>query len=197
METKKILIILGVIVLIVVGYFYAYIKASASMYSTHTVDESPYFITTKPMVVKNLNVPKGTKIQYSKRYFWQKIEQKKMPKEEDITQISFEEGVTINWGGVPITSIYEFYNPEMTGYTVNADFKALPADKETPFSKQWQSCHSNLGISVKNANDWSCSKNNILDIESCSVIYQRYFSDDVNQQDFLNELYQELMKVAD
>ncbi|WP_146035267.1 hypothetical protein [Formosa algae] len=197
MNTKKILIILGVLILIVGGYFYAYLKASASMYSTHTVDKSPFYITKAPIIIKHLNIPKGTTIRYKQRYFWQKMEQDKLLKEADITELSFEKGNYINWGGVPITSIYKFFNTDMTGYTVNADFSALAADQETPFSKQWQSCSNSLSITVKDVNDWSCNKNNIADIESCSVSYQRYFSEDANQQMFLDQLYIELMKIAD
>ena len=85
----------------------------------------------------------------------------------------------------------------VTRCTVHANFNARPPDQDTPFSKQWQSCSSRLGITVKNPNDWSCNKNNIIDIESCSVNYQRYFSDDAKQQTFLDQLYIELKQVAD
>jgi len=77
MEAKKILIIIGVILLVAIGCFYLYIRALGSMWDVNTPNKSPYFITDKPIVVNNILVPKETKITYKKRYFWEKYEQKK------------------------------------------------------------------------------------------------------------------------
>ncbi|WP_218849847.1 hypothetical protein [Winogradskyella vidalii] len=197
MEAKKILIIIGVILLIVIGGFYFYLRALGSMWVVNTPDKSPYFITTKPIVVNNILLPKETKITYKKRYFWEKYEQKKPLNEKDITSISLKEGKTIDWAGVPITSIHKFFNSEMKGFSVYADFDKLNSNKKTQFSNLWLSCNNDLGITVKNTNDWSFNKNNILDIESCGVNNQRYFKEDKNQQRFLDELYSQLMKVKD
>lgn len=197
METKKVFIVLGIIILIIIGFFYAYVNALSSMWVLNNPDESPYFVTTKPVVIKNILLPKGTKITYKKRYFWEKYEQEKLLNKKDITEVSFKEGITINWGGVPITSILKFFNPEMKGFTVYADFNRLNKNKETQFSNLWQSCNNNLGITVKNTNDWSFNKKNISDIQSCSVNYQRYFKEDIKQQIFLDNLYNELMKTRD
>lgn len=197
METKKIFIILGIIILIIIGCFYAYVNALSSMWTLHSPDKSPYFVTTKPIIIKNILLPKGTKITYEKRYFWEKYEQKKLLNKKDITKISFKEGTTINWGGVPITSIFKFFNSKMKGFTVYADFNRLNKNKATQFSILWQSCNDNLGVTVINTNDWSFNKKNISDIQSCSVNYQRYFKEDVKQQMFLDNLYSELMKTRD
>ncbi len=163
----------------------------------HKPDDSPYFITVKPIVVKNILLPVGTKIIYEKSFFSGKYEQKRLLNEKKITQISFKEGTTIDWGGVPITSIVKFFNDKMKGFTVYADFDKLDENKKTQFYNLWCSCNSRLGITIKNTNDWSFNKENILDIESCGVNYQRYFKEDKEQQEFLDKLYQELLKIKD
>lgn len=179
------------------GCFYLYIRALGSIWVVNTPDESPYFITNKRININNILIPKETKITYKKRYFWEKYEQKKPLKEKDITMISFKEGITIDWGGVPIKKIIKFFNPEMKGYSVYADFNSLEKSKKNQFYYLWKSCNSALSITVKNTDDWSFNKKNILDVESCGVYYQRYFSEDVRQQRFLDSLYNELIKIKD
>ena len=195
MEVKYIFIIIGLLLLIVVVGGYLYIRALGKMWVMHTPDKSPFFRTTKPLIVHNILLPEKTKITYKKRYSWEKYEQKKPLKNKNITQISFDEGVTIEWGGVPITKIIKYFNPEMIGYTVYADFNSLNKNKETEFSNLWKGCDNSLGIAVKNPDDWSFAKDNIVDVDSCSVVYQRYFKEDIEQQLFLDKLYSELMKL--
>lgn len=83
----------------------------------------------------------------------------------------------------------------MRGYTVYPDFGKLGENKKTKFSKIWQGCTDGLSITVKEIDDWSFNKVNIADVESCSVLYQRYFKDDAAQQAFLDEMLKELRKV--
>ena len=154
----------------------------------------PYYITKKPMVVKKVAVPKGTKLVYEETFF-KEGEQEKIMSENELHTIELPEGQPILWGGVPVTMIYKFFNSEMSGFSVYADFESLPEDKRTKFSAMWESCSEDIGITVKNTSDWSFNKNNIADVESCSVIYQRYFKDDIEQQTFLNTMYAELLKV--
>ncbi|WP_198680075.1 hypothetical protein [Aureibaculum luteum] len=194
METKNIFIIFGILI-IVISFFYVFAKSSASMYVNSNQNDSPYYIISKPIVVKNILLPKGTKITYIKRYFWEKHQQKELLNEKDITDVSFKEGITIEWGGVPITEIIRFFNPEMKGFTVYADFNKLKENKETQFSNLWLSCNSDLSLTIKNTNDWSFNKKNILDIESCGANYQRYFTVKIKQQKFLDNLYNELIKI--
>ncbi len=189
---KTLYIILGILIVIVI-IAYAYLNALGNMWSLHTPDNSPYFITTEPITIKNIAVPIGTKISYKERFFWQKRKQKKLINEKYMTTLSLKEG-TLNWGGVPITMIHKFYNEQMTGYTVYADFSKLDKADETPFSTLWQSCDDRLGITVKDISDWSFNRKNILDINSCSVLFQRYFKEDKKQQDFLDKLFAELQK---
>lgn len=154
----------------------------------------PYFITTEPLVVKNIAIPVGTKLTYEESYFNKGQINHKLS-EAKLTTIGFPAGKEMIWGGVPVSSIYKFFNSEMRGYTITADFSKLSDDKKTKFSELWKSCDSELGITIKNADDWSFNKQNIADVENCSVIYQRYFKDDAKQQGFLNEMFAELMKV--
>ena len=161
----------------------------------NSAPDYPYFITTEPLVVKKILVPKGTKLVYEEHFF-KNGEQSKLMSEGKLETIELPAGHTINWGGVPVTSINKFFNSEMRGFSVYADFSKLSNDKKTKFSELWESCHDNLGITVKNTEDWSFNKKNIADVESCSVLYQRYFKDDAKQNAFLNEMYAELMKVG-
>ncbi|MFN0291099.1 hypothetical protein [Pedobacter helvus] len=155
----------------------------------------PYFITTKPLVVKKIPVPVGTTLVY-KESFWKKGKQNKVMSEDRLTDINLPAGVTINWGGVPITSISQFFNSEMRGFTVYADFSKLEQSQTNRFTEMWQSCSDRLGIAIKSRDDWSFNPSNITDVQSCSVNYQRYFKNDVKQQRFLDALYQAMLQSA-
>ncbi|MCV9928685.1 hypothetical protein OIU83_13530 [Flavobacterium sp. LS1R49] len=155
----------------------------------------PYFITTEPLVVKKILVPAGTKLSYEESFF-KKGKQDKMLSEEKLITLELPINQTIDWGGVPVTSINKFFNSEMHGFTVYANFDKLSNDKKTKFSDLWQSCSNDLGITVQNTDDWSFNTKNISDVESCSVLYQRYFKDNADQQNFLNNIYAELMKIG-
>ncbi|WP_449387565.1 hypothetical protein [Chryseobacterium lineare] len=72
----------------------------------------------------------------------------------------------------------------MKGYTVSAAFEKLPKNEITKFSEIWQSCGGELSVLVNNTEDWSFNTNNIEDISSCSVIYQRFFKKMKNSKDF-------------
>lgn len=155
----------------------------------------PYFITTEPLTVKKILVPKGTKLTYEEQTF-KEGKQDKMMSEGKLTAIDLPAGETMDWGGVPVTSIAKFFNSEMRGFTVYADFNVLGKDKRTKFSELWQSCSNDIGITVRNIDDWSFNTKNIADVESCSVLYQRYFKDNSSQQAFLDHIYAELMKIG-
>ena len=154
----------------------------------------PYFVTTQPMVVKRISIPAGTTLTYEEQFLKEGAQTKALS-EKNLITITFAPSKRLMWGGVPVISISKFFNSEMRGYSVEADFEKLPADKKTKFSKLWESCSDVLGITIKNSDDWSFNKKNIADVESCSVNNQRYFKEDAEQQNFLNETYQELLKV--
>lgn len=156
----------------------------------------PYYVTQQPMLVKKIHVPAGTTLVYEEQYF-KKGKQPQIMSESKLTDIRLPIGQSIDWGGVPVTMISQFFNSSMRGYSVYADFKKLDADKRTRFSQLWQSCDDDLGISIKDRKDWSFNKANIADVQSCSGLYQRYFKNDQEQQQFLDLLYRELMKIND
>ncbi|WP_294215322.1 hypothetical protein [uncultured Chryseobacterium sp.] len=145
------------------------------------------------MTVKNLKLPKGTKLTYEEKLF-REGQQDHMMNEEKLTVIELPKGKTIDWGGVPVYKIMKFFNPEMKGHSVSPDFGRLHDEKKTRFSEMWQSCDAELGVLVKNPDDWSFDVKNIVDISDCSVLYQRYFRDDVQQQSFLDKLLGEMKK---
>ena len=155
----------------------------------------PYYITTQPMIVKKIAIPIGTKLEYEEQHF-KSGQQDSLLNEKKLIQISFPKDHSINWAGVPIGYINKYFNSEMKGFSVDARFDQLPSNKQTRFSQLWQACDDDLGIRVKNTDDWSFNLNNIADIDSCSVNYQRYFKDNVQQQRYLNLLYQEMQKAG-
>ncbi|RKO72277.1 hypothetical protein D7322_07830 [Sphingobacterium puteale] len=153
----------------------------------------PYFITTEPVTVKKIVVPKGTKLIYEEQFF-KKGQQDKIMNEKKLTDIHLAEGKTIDWGGAPVYMITKFFNPEMTGYSVFADFSQLSDEQRTKFSELWRHCGGELGVLVKDADDWTFDTKNITDISDCSVNYQRYFKEDDRQQKFLDSLYSAMGK---
>ena len=155
----------------------------------------PYYITTQPMIVKKIAIPIGTKLEYEEQHF-KSGQQDSLLNEKKLIQISFPKDHSINWAGVPIGYINKYFNSEMKGFSGDARFDQLPSNKQTRFSQLWQACNDDLGIRVKNTDDWSFNLNNIADIDSCSVNYQRYFKDNVQQQRYLNLLYQEMQKAG-
>lgn len=154
----------------------------------------PYYTTQQVMVVKKIVVPAGTTLTYEK-YRGKEGQQEHLLAEDKLTEIQLPKGQTLDWGGVPVTMIAKFFNSEMKGFSVYASFDQLAENNKTQFSRQWQSCDDDLGITVTDTMDWSFNKANIADVESCSVLYQRYFKDNPQQQKFLDSLYTELMKI--
>lgn len=154
----------------------------------------PYFTTQQSSIIKKIKIPAGTTLVYEK-YAFKEGKQDRPLSEDKLNDIQLPKGKTINWGGVPVTMISRFFNKEMKGYSVYADFNQLESKQRTKFSQSWQSCNDDLGITVKDTSDWSFNKNNISDVQSCSVLYQRYFKDDIKQQQFLDRLYSELMRI--
>ena len=154
-----------------------------------------YFITTGPVSIKNIEVPKGTKLTYEEHFF-KEGRQDKIMNEKKLTGVELPKGKTIDWGGVPVYMITKFFNPEMKGFTVSADFGRLRADKKNKFSEMWQSCGGELGVLVKNTDDWTFNTENIADISDCSVTYQRFFKEDAQQQRFLDDLLNEIKKIG-
>jgi len=175
---KKIFIFSIITMLLIIWLLFL---RSDAMNSTPNTDFRPFFITSKPIIFKKISLPKGTKIIYTYRYFWETFEQKKPRSEKDIKKIVFKE--EINWGGIPVTSISKFFNPEMTGFTLH--FNELNKTKKNQLYPLLHICNKEIGINIKNSNDWSFNKKNILSIQSCGFEKQKY----------LDILYTKLMKL--
>lgn len=152
----------------------------------------PYYITTKPMVVKKILLPAGTKLIYELQSSKEGKQDKQLD-EKTLKDIKLQDSATIDWAGIPVNEISRFFNSEMSGFSVYADFSKLDDKKKSKFSEMWKGCNDDLGIMVKDLNDWSFNTKNITDIQSCSVNYQRYFKDDDRQQKFLDSLYTEML----
>ena len=195
---KKTYIIIGILPLIIalftIGYFVLLGLSGMGSPTGGRGPNYPYFITLEPTTIKNILVPKGTKLTYEEQFF-KEGQQDKIMNEEKLTSIELPEGKSIDWGNVPVFMILKFFNSEMRGYTVYADFNQLSNDKKTKFSELWQSSDNELGIDVKNIGDWSFNKQNITDVESCGVNNQRYFKEDKSQQQFLDSLMKELLNI--
>lgn len=155
----------------------------------------PYYVTTQPIIVKKIPIPVGTKLEYEEQYF-KSGQQNSLLNEKKLVSIYFPKDQSMNWAGVPIGTINKYFNSEMKGFSVYARFEQLPSNQQTRFSQLWQKCDDNLGISVRNTDDWTFNLNNIADIDSCSVNYQRYFKDSLQQQHYLDQLYQEMRKAG-
>jgi len=99
------------------------------------------------MIVKKINVPIGTKLEYEEQHF-KSGQQDSLLNEKKLIRISFPEDQSMNWAGVPIGFIHKYFNSEMKGFSVYARFNQLPSNKQTRFSQLWQNCSDDLGIRV-------------------------------------------------
>lgn len=154
---------------------------------------SPFYITKKTEFVKHILVPAGTKLVYE-RTGTLEGEQTKMMDEDKLYEIKVQNGETIDWAGVPVNWIYKFFNTDMSGFTIHPDFEKMKKEKTSKFGDMWYKCADGLGITVKNTADWALNFNNIVDVQSCGVNYQRYFKDDKKMQSYLDSMYIEMKK---
>ena len=194
---KKNYIIIGIlslIALLAIGCFIVLNGLSSMGNPTGgRAPDYPYFITNESVTVKKIVLPKGTKLTYEEQFF-REGQQDRIMNEKKLTGIELPKGKTIDWGGVPVYMITKFFNSEMKGFSVSADFGQLRDDRKTEFSELWQTCGEDLGVLVKNTDDWTFDTKNIADISDCGVNYQRFFKEDVQQQSFLDKLLIEIKK---
>lgn len=198
-RTYIIVAILIIIIVAIIGYF-KFLGALSGMGNPTggRGPDYPYFITTEPTTVKKIVVPKGTKLTYEEHFF-REGQQDKILNEDKLTDIELPEGKTMDWGGVPIAMISKFYNPEMTGFSIYADFDKLSDGKKTTFSKLWENagCIDALGVTVKSIDDWSFNIDNITAVNDCGV-NGLYYTDDEERkkkEKLPDELYNELKKI--
>lgn len=198
-RTYIIVAVLAIIIVAIIGYFK--ILGALSGMGNPTGGRGPdypYFITTEPTIVKKIVVPKGTKLTYEEHFF-REGQQDKIMSESKLTDIELPEGKTMDWGGVPITMISKFFNPEMRGFSISANFDKLSDSKKTTFSKLWENagCIDALGVMVKNIDDWSFNIANITAVNDCGVNGLYYIDDDERKkkEQLPDELYKALKKM--
>lgn len=162
-------------------------------------DTSPYYITTTTTQVRGITVPPQSKIKYKSQNAFQKEQQMKALKEKDITGIQLAPDTAILWGDMPSYMFIKFFNSEMRGFSV------YPAERFTPtsqneFIKLWQSCASDLDITLKNPNDWSFNPEN-MEIRGCGVNiqkrsqYNEHWPNQDQADEFLIKINQALQKL--
>ncbi len=197
MKTKYIILgALTLVVLLGIGYIILIFSGVGGMGSPNGSrgPDYPYFVTTVPITVKKVLVPIGTKLTFEEQ-FSKEGEQDKIMSIDKLTGIELPEGKTLEWGGVPVYMISKFFNTEMQGYSVYANLDSLTDDKKTKFSALWQTCSNELGVLIKNTDDWSFNPKNVSDLSDCGVTNQRFFKEDKEQQQFLDELLSALKNV--
>jgi hypothetical protein len=155
----------------------------------------PFYVTQTPITVKAIAVPVGTKLSYEES--WNKSGPQNEPMSENkLIQIEFPKDKPILWGGMPTGMLIKYFNSEMRGMSVYPAEDSPIKAANTPFIRLWSQCRSNLGVNLRDTSDWSFNKANIQDIDSCSVVFQRYFKNDKTQQDFLDRMYRELQQIS-
>ena len=95
-----------------------FIMLSAFSYSNYSLPNYKYYIVKEPMVVKNLQLPIGTRIVYFNTSLFGDSESSRPLREKNIYQIFFPDDNPLIWGGVPVTLIERFFNRDMKGFTV-------------------------------------------------------------------------------
>ena len=106
-------------------------------------NSDPFFVTTQPLIVKNVSLPAGTKLTYwlpSGSYNHGKHKsgaQEKMLNDEFLNGFDLPAGQTMIWGGVPIVSIQNFFNDEKRGFSVTPEMTKLPVADRGKFAQVW------------------------------------------------------------
>ncbi len=153
----------------------------------------PFFITNKPTMVKNMLVPKGTKLIYERQSPDQEGIQYKILDEEKLTEIILDENnpdAYVNWGGIPAS---HFKKISDENYSVIINVWTLEYEKDNVVYG-FNIAEDNLRISVKNMNDWTYNTQNIKEIQNDSVLYDKYDKNENFKQNFIDIYVQYLMQ---
>ena len=162
-------------------------------------DTSPYYTTTSSTLVRGITVPAQTKLIYKSQNYFQKEQQPTALKEKNLTDIKLPADKAIVWGGMPSSMFIQFFNSEMKGFSVYPAEDFVP-ESSSDFIKLWQSCASDLDVTLKNTNDWSFNPEN-MEIRGCGVNIQKrsQYNDHWPNQDeadaFLIKINQALQKL--
>lgn len=155
---------------------------------------NPYYVVAQPALVKKLLVPAGAKISYETSFYRKDGEIDRESDENYVVSIEMPAGDTIEWAGVPVREISRFPDPRIKGLIIYPDFKKIENTNKSELIRLWGHCDDTLAVefNASPSNDWSFHPENIKDVRSCSVLYQRFFKDNEEQQRFLDKLVFEL-----
>ena len=82
-----------------------FVMLSSFSYSNYSLPNYKYYIVKEPMVVKNLELPVGTRIVYFDTSLFGDGESSRPLREKNIYQIFFPDDKPLMWGGVPVSLI--------------------------------------------------------------------------------------------
>ena len=147
-----------------------FVMLSSFSYSNYSLPDYKYYIVKEPMVVKNLELPVGTRIVYFNTSLFGDSESSKPLREKNIYQIFFPDDKPLIWGGVPVSLIERFFNRDMKGFTVYPELgNSLESDEnkhklmeKNEFLKLWFMWTKDMDVNIKNENDWSFNPDNMV-----------------------------------
>ena len=174
---------------------------SSFSYSNYSLPDYKYYIVKEPMVVKNLELPVGTRIVYFNTSLFGDSESSRPLKEKNIYQIFFPDDKPLIWGGVPVSLIERFFNRDMKGFTVYPELgNSLKSDEnkhklmeKNEFLKLWFMWAKNMDVHIKDEKDWSFNPDNMVlggEADSRYIDYDnlKYFSDENSMKEHLRKL---------
>ena len=148
---------------------FLFLILSSFSYSNYPIPDYRYYIVKEPMVVKNLQLPVGTRIVYFNRNIFGGDSELSRPlREKNIFQIFFPDDEPLMWGGMPVGLIERFFNRDMKGFTVHPElgYKKEKTKSEliekSEFIKLWFMWTEEMHVDIKNENDWSFNPDNIV-----------------------------------
>ena len=174
---------------------------SSFSYSNYPTPDYKYYIVKEPMVVKNLQLPVGTRIVYFDKSLFGDSESSKPLSEKKIYQIFFPDDKPLIWGGMPVALIERFFNRDMKGFTVYPELGNL-FEKEkikskliekSEFIKLWFMWAENIDVNIKDEKDWSFNPDNMVlggEADSRYIDYSnlKYFDDESSMKEHLRKL---------
>ncbi len=145
---------------------------------TGGVEFKAFYITKKPMTVKNILIPAESKIVYDKEASSNKNARLDEPlSERRIKKISFFNS-EMKWAGTPIQEIEIVENIEnkmlmvtLLRYELSEEEKKFR--ENSPFLKYWDEEDKTIALKIKNGNDWSFQPDNLELIDLKIINYDR------------------------
>lgn len=155
---------------------------SSFSYSNYSLPDYKYYIVKEPMVVKNLELPVGTRIVYFNTSLFGDSESSRPLKEKNIYQIFFPDDKPLIWGGMPVALIERFFNRDMKGFTVYPALgNSFESEKnknklmeKSKFLKLWFMWTEQMHVDIKNEKDWSFNPDNMVLGGEAKISYLDY-----------------------